>query len=81
MQQITITEGKGAVASEIKDVLSFSDREIRIATRDNKKIVFCGSALKIGGFSKASGELSVEGAVSSVRYQGANESIIKRVFK
>ena len=81
MQQITITEGKGAIVTEVKDVLSFSDREIKLSTRDNKKIVLDGSGLKIGGFSKASGELSVEGAVTFVRYLGANESFIKRVFK
>lgn len=81
MQQITVTEGKGATLSEIKDVLSFSDKEIKVLSRNDKKIVLEGSALTIGGFSKASGELSVEGAIASVRYHGKSESIFKKVFK
>ena len=81
MQQITVTEGRGATLSEIKDVISFSDKEIKVLSKNDKKIVLDGSSLKIGGFSKASGELTVEGTVSSVRYQGKSESFIKKVFK
>ena len=81
MQQITITESKGAVMSEVKDVLSFSDKEIKIVTKDGKKVAIFGSGLKINGFSKASGEFNVEGSVTAVRYLGAHESVLKRVFK
>ena len=81
MQQTTITENKGAKMTEIKDVLSFSEKEIKVITRDNKRIMIEGSALKIGGFSKTSGELDVEGSVTLVKFHGARESILKKVFK
>ena len=81
MQQITITESKGAAVTEVKDVLSFSEKEIRIITKDNKKIVLEGSGLKINGFSKASGELNVEGSVTMVKHLGVRESLLKKVLK
>ena len=81
MQQITITESKGATLSEIKDVLSFSEKEIKAVSKDNRKIVLEGGGLKIVGFSKASGELTIEGNVSCAKYLGAHESLLKKVFK
>ncbi|MBO7369220.1 MAG: YabP/YqfC family sporulation protein [Clostridia bacterium] len=81
MQQITITDGKGAAVTEVKDVLSFSEKEIKLLTRDNKRLLIEGAGLKIGGFSKANGELTAEGTVTLVRYLGARESFIKKVFK
>ena len=82
MQQITVYEKKGAQVTEVKDVLAFSDKEIKLVVGQNgRRLVLGGEKLKISDFSKQSGDLSVDGEVAFFRYVGAKESFWKRIFK
>ena len=82
MQQITIFESKGAKVTEVKDVTAFSDKEIKLVVGGRSRRLFLvGSGLKITDFSKEKGELTIEGDVSEMRYVGAKENFLKRIFK
>ena len=81
MQQIAIKDKRAFSASEVKDVLAFSDKEIKLLLSDGKRLTGEGAGLKIVGFDKSSGDFEAEGEVGSIRFVGAKESIVKRVFK
>ena len=81
MQEISIVDRKTFSASGVKDVLAFSDKEIKLLLSDGKRLCVEGAALRISGFDKSSGGFAAEGDVCSVRFSGAKENILKRVFK
>ena len=81
MQQIVITDAKTVKVGETKEIISFSDKEIRLLLASEKRLLIEGSGLKIGNFTKSNGEFSAEGVVVSVRYADKKENPFKKVFK
>lgn len=63
------------------EVNAFSDREITLTLKDNKRIVVIGTNLKIVNFDNKNGNFSAQGVVDELKYKGAQEKLIKRVFK
>ena len=81
MHSVTLQEQKVFTATEIKEVLSFNEKEVILLGKNDGRIIVEGSDLKINGFSKEGGNFSLGGQIKSVRYAGAKESVIKRLFK
>ncbi|MBO7525203.1 MAG: YabP/YqfC family sporulation protein [Clostridia bacterium] len=81
MQQIVLTDKKVFSATEVKDVLSFSEKDIKLVLTSGKRLFIEGGGLKITGFDKSCGKFSAEGDVSAIRFSGAKENVLKRMFK
>ena len=81
MHSVSLEEQKTFNATEVKEVLSFSDKEVRLLTKNDNRIVVSGEDLKINGFSKGNGAFSLTGNIREVRYLGVKENFIKRLFK
>ena len=80
MHSVSIEEKKTFTATEIKEVLSFSDKEVKLLTRKDERILVSGGELRINGFSGQSGAFSLSGNICTIRYLGAKESFLKRLF-
>ncbi len=81
MHSVNLEERKSFSATDVKEVAAFSDKEVRLVTKNDNVIVVSGEGLTINGFSKQSGAFSLTGNVREVRYSGAKESFFKRIFK
>lgn len=81
MQKIEINDKKAISASEVKDVSAFSEKEIKLVLLSGKQLFITGAGLKISGFDKGRGEFLAEGDIMSVRFSGAKENIVKRIFR
>ena len=81
MHSLSIEEQKTFNATEIKEVVSFTDKEVRLITRKDERITVIGDQMKINGFSKSSGAFSLIGTIRQIRYLGAKENLLKRLFK
>ena len=81
MHSVSIEDQKTFAATEIKEVVAFSDKEVKLITKKDERIVVTGDDLKINGFSKSSGAFSLTGNIRQIRYLGAKENFIKRLFR
>jgi len=82
-QHNIILEGRGKMSvSGVEDVESFDDHEVVILTAQGSLVVG-GSNLHIGNFSQETGELSLDGAVTSMVYEETvpSASLWSRLFK
>lgn len=80
MHQVSVTDRKTCSLTDVIEVLSFSDKEIKILLKDGIKLSISGSGLKINLFNKQNGALCAEGEVFSLKYSGG-ENFIKRLIK
>ena len=66
----------------VKEVLSFSEKEVEIALFD-KALVVKGRDLKVSSFDVESGKLKMEGDIDGINYSASHEklSFVKRLFK
>ena len=81
MHSVSLEGQKTFSATEVKEVVSFSDKEVRLVTATDDRITVSGDDLKINVFSKTNGAFSLTGKVRQIRYSGAKETFIKRIFK
>ena len=81
MHSVSLQEQKVFTATEIKEVVSFNDKEVVLLGKDDNRIVIEGGDLKINGFSKEGGNFALSGQIKAVKYAGAKESILKKLFK
>ena len=81
MQQIVLKDKKAFSATEVKDVLSFSDKEIKLVLNSGKRLNVEGGGLKITGFNKNCGDFFAEGEIAVIKFAGAKENFLKRIFK
>lgn len=78
---VKIESGQGFFATAIAEVLSFNEKEIRLAIFGGGRLIVLGENLKISGFNNQLGELKVSGKVLSLKYLSAVISPVKRLFK
>ncbi|MGN1051690.1 MAG: YabP/YqfC family sporulation protein, partial [Acutalibacteraceae bacterium] len=66
----------------IKDVLGFNDDTVNLLT-EMGKLVIKGSSLHINKLDNESGEINIDGKISSLTYIGDSQSEkgIKRLFR
>ena len=81
MHSISLEERKNFVATEIKEVLNFSEDKVEIVTKTDDRILIVGENMKINGFLRSSGAFSLSGKIKQIRYSGAKESVIKKLFR
>ncbi len=79
--KIIIEDRSQILISSVLEVLSFSDKEIKIKLFNSTVIKIIGENLKIIGFDNQSGNLKMKGLLSSLAYKGKEENFFKKVLK
>ena len=64
----------------VTSVDSYSEQILRLTVGQNKVSIF-GENLKIEAYNKQTGNLTVNGSISEIKYNVNKKPIIKRVFK
>ena len=67
--------------TSVSEVTAFSDKEIRLKLKDNTVLLILGTSLKISCFDNKNGNFTALGSIESIRYKGAQDNLIKKVFK
>ncbi len=75
-----MTDRKKASLSGVKKVDSSNATEL-ILTTALGRLEIRGNELKIVKFDESSGDLSLTGNIDSIKYTGAKQPLIKRIFK
>lgn len=70
IQTLSLEQQKRLNMSAVEEVKSFSDTKI-VLTSCGKSVIICGTGLKIDNFSKTSGQFSMTGIVTQIRF-GSN---------
>ena len=78
---VTVESRARITITGVLEVLSFSDKEIVLKLKDNKRIVVVGSNLKIVCFDNKNGNFTAQGLVDEFKYKGVQEGVLKKVFK
>ena len=78
---LTIDNRKKLTASGVMEVKEFSDKEVKLKLSDKTILILYGNNFKIGGFDEKSGNVLLTGDITSIKYKGKEESLIKKVFK
>jgi len=78
---LKIEYGQGLTATAVTDVISFNDREVRVALNGGKRLHVFGENLKISGFNKQSAELRLSGFITAIKYLAQSVSAVKKLFK
>ena len=65
----------------VLEVLSFSDKEIRLKLKNNEVLTISGENLKIVCFDSSNSNFTASGNVFGIKYKSGGVPIVKRVFK
>ncbi len=80
--QNLVIENKSKISvNSVLEVLAFSDKEIRLKLKDNTQLYILGLNLKINCFDNKNLSFLASGSIEGVRYKGAQENLLKKVFK
>ncbi len=79
--KIIIENRNEVLISSVLEVLSFSEKEIKIKLFNNTVIKIMGENLKIIGFDNQSGNFKMKGLIINLAYKGKEESFFKKVLK
>lgn len=77
---LTVESKRRITVSEVKEVLAFSDKEIRLKLKDGTTLIMQGANLKITAFDDNSGLFSASGTFNGAKYKEAMSTFIKKVF-
>ena len=78
---ITVENKNKFTASEVLEVLAFSEKEVKLKLTDKTTVTVLGFNLKIIGFDNQSGKIALTGEVFQIKYKGKEESFLNKVFK
>ena len=78
---LTVDDRKRANVTSVSEVLSFSEKEVKLKLNDKTVMQITGNGLKIGGFDNKSGNALILGEIVSIKYKGKEESFFKKVLK
>lgn len=81
IQLLTIENKRKISITEAKEVIAFSEREIKLSLKDGSTLIALGDGLKIVAFDEKNGSFTAYGNVSSVKFSGSGKTFIKKVFK
>ena len=81
IHELLIENRRKLSVTQAKEVLAFSEKELKLKLKDGGVLLVFGEALKITAFDEISGNFTAVGNVLGVRYKGANENLLKKVFK
>ncbi len=77
---LTVESKRRITVSEAKEVLAFSDKEIRLKLKDGSTLNIYGENLKITAFDDGSGLFSANGNFGGAKYKQSASTIVKKVF-
>lgn len=77
---VTMTDRKKATMTGVGKVDSSDANEISLTTCMGR-LVITGTELKIVKFDDTDGNLALTGNIDCIKYTGAKQSLIKRIFK
>ena len=77
---LTIESKRRITVSEVKEVLAFSDKEIRLKLKDGCMLFIQGENIKITAFDDSNGVFSANGSFTGIKYKQAVSTFIKKVF-
>ena len=78
---LTIENKRKIVITEAKEVVHFSEKEIKIRLKDGSILTAFGDGLKITAFDEKNGNFIALGNIVSVRYGVGGKNFVKKVFK
>ena len=78
---LTINDKKRVDITSVSEVLAFSDKEIKLKLVDKTTLLISGNNLKISVFDNNSGNATLHGDISLIKYKGKDDTFIKKVFK
>lgn len=78
---LSIDNRKRLSACGVSEVLGFNEREIRASLTGGGKILVYGDKLAIDAFSKQTGEITLSGFISAVKYSDLQSVSLKKIFK
>lgn len=78
---IQIENRKKACITGVSEVDGFNENRVEISLTCGKRLFVFGNNLKIAGFSKQTGGLSIEGEICQIRYGWAKTNLVKKLFK
>jgi hypothetical protein len=81
LHSLTVENKRKISATFVKEVIAFSDKEIKVRLCDGAILQAFGDNLKITAFDENSGNFIAVGNIVSVKYGASGKSIIKKVFK
>lgn len=81
MQILKIEARSSLESSEVLEVLSFSEKEIKLKLKGNVTMLINGNMLRIVCFDESSQKFTLKGEIESVRYKKFGENLIKRALK
>lgn len=80
LHSLTLEEQKRLNLTGILNVDSFNEKEVCLKLAENT-LHITGANLNVEKLNVEDGTLSILGDISAIRYSGAKQSIIKRIFK
>ncbi len=81
LQLLTIENKRKITVTEAREVIAFSEREIRLTLKDGSTLVALGDGLKITAFDEKNGIFTASGNVTSTKFLGSGKNLLKKVFK
>lgn len=76
IQTLTLEQQKKLNMTAVEEVKSFSDTRIVLVSM-GKSVIISGTGLKIDNFSKTSGQFSMTGLITQIRFGG---NLKRRIF-
>ena len=77
---LTIESKRRLTVTQAKEVISFSDKEIKLSLKDGGVLTVYGDNLKITCFDDANGNFTAVGVISATKYKEKAQTFIKKVF-
>ncbi len=79
--KVIVENRSDVLITSVLEVLSFTEKEIKIKLFNATIIKITGENLKIIGFDNQSGNFKMKGLISNVAYKGKEENFFKKVLK
>ena len=71
----------GSNVTAVSAVEGFTEKEIKLKLEGDGILMLYGNGLKITDYSQKTGDLSVVGQVTGLKYLKKDEKLIKRLFR
>lgn len=78
---LTIVGRKKACISGVAEVQSVTQERLKLVLANGCGLVIVGEKLKMGAFSKQTGQFNLDGVITEVKYAGEKGSLIKKLLK
>ncbi len=77
---LSVESKRRITVTEAKEVISFSEKEIRLKLKDGSVLCVFGDGLRITSFDDKNGLFGAVGSFSGSRYKQSAGNFVKKVF-